>query len=116
MLLMGIVSAAYSQTLTVVNFTGDNLTIGVESGDDYTICPGTYDGLIHIGAIMYPAPIPITEPEAYRIGCYRVMSDNVTPIPGTNSWSSCPFWSPACTISGGPYTFVWNGCNYVEIY
>ena len=98
----------FSQSITIMNNTGSVLMVGVQAEDDQSVCswvsvvsgipllPGP--NVIPLGGFLY----------AYRVGVF----DPVSLISGHDT---CPSWNTDCANSSGPFTFIWNGCNYVEV-
>lgn len=104
--------AGFSQ-LTIQNNTGFPLTVFLQSTTLPSGCAGLFEGsfLVPISGITLPYTMGNTD--TYRIGVMTNVSN-----PAWMGWSACEFIvvNEGCPAGGGDFNFIWNGCNYVEIY
>jgi len=103
-------------TYTVVNLSGVTLDIGAEWGNDVGSCTpvGGSSGVVgscipHLGSTSFTIAFPL----------YRVGGSQNCPVGPDWGWTLSPCWmayNNCLPNIAGAFTYIWNGCHYVEIH
>ncbi|MGD1845355.1 MAG: hypothetical protein ACFB10_08180 [Salibacteraceae bacterium] len=99
--------------LTVVNNTGFNLNVWYQTTNLPSGCGPVWSSggdLIGPGTTILPYPDGTTT--------YRLAAQTLVANPFWMGWSTCEFIrvTEGCPPGFGDFTFIWNGCDYLEIW